>query len=87
MNPIKLPANASRLWELTQVKMFVKQVKDRVGGEMGWEFLSYQMREALIAQKALHIVAGLERGDIPCASVGCLNRDMMLVAGLLHASA
>lgn len=79
---IKLPANDNRLWQLAQVREFVKQVKERVGGEMGFSFLSRQMQEALIAEKALYIVTGLERGDIPCAAIGCLNRDMRLVAGL-----
>lgn len=78
----KLPPNDARLWQYAQVKDFVRQVKDRVGGEMGWSYLSRQMQEALIAEKALHIVTGLERGDIPCAAIGCLRRDMIAVAGL-----
>ena len=40
------------------------------------------MQEALIAEKALYIVAGLERGDVPCAAIGQLNRDMRLLVGL-----
>lgn len=79
---IKLPANDNRLWNIEQVREFVKQVKQRVGGDLGWEYLSRQMREAMIAEKALYIVMGLERGDIPCAAIGCLSRDMRLVAGL-----
>ncbi len=82
MAAIKLTPNPARIWEIAQVREFVKQVKQRVG-EQGWDFLSRQMREALIAEKALYIVTGLERGDIPCAAIGCLRRDMAQVAGLL----
>lgn len=78
----KLPENANRLWGIEQVREFVKQVKQRVGGDMGFSYLSRQMQEALIAEKALMIVTGLERGDIPCAAIGCLRRDMVLVAGI-----
>ena len=78
----KLPKNDARLWELAQIRDFVKQVKQRVGGEMGWEYLSRQMQEALIAEKALTIAVGLERGEIPCAAIACLRRDMAQVAGL-----
>lgn len=80
----KLPTNPARLWQLAQVREFVKDVKSRIGGELGWNFLSVPIREALIAEKALCIVTGLERGDIPCAAIGCLRRDMLLVAGLLE---
>lgn len=85
MSKIKLPENPARLWGLPQVREFVKQVKQRVGGEMGWDFLSRQIQEALIAEKALYIVAGLERGEVPCAAIGCLRRDMAIVAGLMDA--
>lgn len=78
----KLPENQARLWEITQVREFVRQVKQRVGGDMGWDYLSRQMQEALIAEKALYVVTGLERGEIPCAAIGCLRRDMALVAGI-----
>ena len=81
---MKLPASDARLWELSQVKDFVKQVKQRVGGDMGWQYLSPQMQEALIAEKALVIVIGLERGEIPCAAIACLRRDMARVAGLIN---
>jgi hypothetical protein len=79
----KLPMHPSRLWQLAQVKEFVKETKSRVG--QGWDYLSDPMREALIAEKTLFVVTGLERGDIPCASIGCLRRDMLIVAGLLRA--
>lgn len=78
----KLPKNEARIWPLAIVKDFVNQVKGRVGGEMGWSYLSEQMQDALIAEKALNVVVGLERGDIPCASIACLRRDMRTVAGL-----
>lgn len=78
----KLPPSDTRLWGIDQVREFVKQTKQRVGGDMGWEYLSRQMQEALIAEKALSIVTGLERGEIPCAAIGCLRRDMILVAGI-----
>ena len=79
----KLPKNDARLWDLAIVREFVKQVKQRVGGEMGWEYLSRQMREAVIAEKVVTVVVGLERGDIPCAAIACLRRDMLQVAGLM----
>lgn len=79
----KLPKNDARLWERPMVKEFVRQAKERVGGEMGWAYLSRQMQEALIAEKALHVVTGIERGEIPCAAIGCLRRDMLIVAGLI----
>jgi hypothetical protein len=82
MARLVLPKNDARLWDLPIIKDFVKQVKDRCGGEMGWSYLSRQMQEALIAEKALIIVTGLERGEVPCAAIGCLRRDMILVAGL-----
>lgn len=79
---MKLQPNPARLWQLPQVRDFVKQAKDRVG--YGWEYLSVPMREAIIAEKCLLVVTGLERGDIPCAAIGCLRRDMLIVAGLLE---
>jgi hypothetical protein len=39
----KLQPNPSRLWDLVQVRMFVKQARDRVG-EAGWGFISKEMR-------------------------------------------
>lgn len=78
----KLAKNESRLWDLPIVKDFVKQVKSRVGGEIGWSYISRQMQEALIAEKALIVAVGLERGDIPCAAIACLRRDMIAIAGL-----
>lgn len=78
----KLAKNDARLWDLVIVKDLVKQVKQRVGGEMGWSYLSRQMQEGLIAEKVLHVVVGLERGEIPCAAIACLRRDMVEVAGL-----
>lgn len=80
---MKLPANPARIWQMPQIKEFVKQVKDRAG--MGWSLLSAPVQEALLAEKALLIATGLERGDIPCAAIGCLRRDMMIVAGLWDA--
>ena len=78
----QLTPNPARLWDLPQVRDFVKQTQQRVGGALGWQYLSLQMREALIAEKALQVVAGLERGEVPCAAIGCLHRDMALLAGL-----
>lgn len=80
----KLIPNPARLWQAPQVRMCVKDVIDRVG-ERGWRFLSADMRDAMIAKKALTVTMGLERGEVPCAAVGCLYRDMLLVAGLLDA--
>lgn len=80
---IRLPPNPARIWEAEQVKEFVRQVKARLG-ESGWDYLSAPMREALIAEKALFVVTGVERGDIPCAAIGCLRRDMLQIAGLMN---
>ena len=82
---MKLPANPARLWEPSQVRDFVRQAKSRVG-ESGWHFLSLQMQEAVLAEKCLSVVIGTERGEIPCAAIGCLRRDMLIVAGLLDAA-
>jgi hypothetical protein len=84
MSKIKLPSNQYRVWQIEQVNEFVKETKARVG--YGWDYLSDQMREALIAEKVLFIVTGLERDTIHCASIGCLRRDMLIVAGLLPVS-
>lgn len=81
----KLQPNPARLWQIEQIRMFVRHAQDRVG--KGWDYLSVDMREALIAQHALRVVQGLERGEIPCAAIGCLHRDMLQVAGLLDAEA
>ena len=78
----KLLPNPARLWQAPQVRTFVKEVIDCVG-ERGWNYLSTDMREAMIGKKALTVTMGLERGEVPCAAVGCLYRDMLLVAGLL----
>lgn len=79
----KLPKNEARIWPQAIVKDFVNQVKGRVGGEMGWSYLSRQMQEALLSEKALNVVTGLERGEISCAAIGCLRRDMAQLAGLI----
>ena len=80
---IRLVDNENRLWNIQQVRMFVEQLKARVG-EAGWQYLSHEMRDALVSQHALRVVMGLERGEVPCASIGCLYRDMLLVAGLIE---
>lgn len=79
---MRLPPNPERLWSTPAVRSFVQQAKDSVG-ESGWRYLSVEMREALIAKKALSVAMGLERGEVPCAGIGCLYRDMLRVAGLL----
>lgn len=80
---MRLKPNPARLWSAPVVRGFVKQAKDAVG-EQGWRYLSHDMREALIAKKALSVSMGLERGDVPCAGIGCLYRDMLTLAGLLE---
>jgi len=80
----KLQPNPSRLWDLAQVRMFVKQARDRVG-EAGWGFISNEMREALIDSACLSVVAGSARGEVPCAAIHCLRFDMRTVAGLVDA--
>ena len=79
---IKLTKDPNRLWEIAQVRDFVKQVKSRIGGDLAWGYLSRQMREALIAEKALFVAIGLERGEVSCAAIAVLRRDMAEVAGL-----
>lgn len=78
-----LPKNPARLWGTPQVRDFIKQAKQRVGGDLGWGYLSTQMQEALLDQQTLRIVTGLARGEIPCAAIACLRSDMLLVAGLV----
>lgn len=80
---MRLPPNPDRLWPAPVVRDFVKQAKDAVG-EQGWRYLSVEMREALIAKKALSVAMGLERGEVPCSGIGCLYRDMLTLAGLME---
>lgn len=80
-----LPPNAHRLWSRKQVRDFVRQAKDRVG-ELGWAYLSPEMRQTLIDQKALQVVLENFREEgVPLASIQCLVDDMKLVAGLTNA--
>lgn len=81
---MKLAPNPERLWSAPAIRSFVSQARDAVG-DRGWDYLSTNMREALIARKALTVAMGLERGDVPCAAIGCLYRDMLLIAGLMEA--
>lgn len=70
-----------RLWDLTLVKQFVKRAKDRVGVQ-GWQYLSIDMREGLIAREFAMIVTGLDRHEVPSAAMQILYRDMCNIAGL-----
>ena len=79
---MKLKPNPDRIYAPDQVKDFVKRTIDRVG-QLGWSYLSREMREALIAQQALRVIAGNGRDLIPCAAIHCLHLDMMTMAGLI----
>ncbi len=79
---MKLKQNPNRIYAPDQVRDFVKGAIDRVG-QLGWGYLSREMREALIAQQALRVIAGNGRDSIPCAAIHCLHLDMMITAGLI----
>ena len=78
---MKLTANPDRLYRPEMVRDFVKRAIDRVGSR-GWDYLSRDMREALLAREALTVLASNGRDSIPCAAIHCLRMDMMIVAGL-----
>lgn len=70
-----------RLWGLPQVRDFVKDAKGSLGAS-GWEFISPQMREGVIARKFAHVLIGNARHDIPGAAIHRLYADMLQAAGL-----
>lgn len=78
---MKLPPDPNRLYRPEMVRDFVKRAIDRVGSR-GWDYLSRDMREALLAREALSVLAGNGRDAIPCAAIHCLRMDMMTIAGL-----
>ena len=78
---MKLQPNPDRLYRPEMVRDFVKRAIDRVGPR-GWDYLSREMREALLASEALSVLAGNGRDSIPCAAIHALRMDMMTIAGL-----
>lgn len=71
----------ARLWDSLHVKAFVKQAKSRVGAA-GWQYLSPEMREGLIAREFAMVLIGNARHDIPGAAIQALYADMLREAGL-----
>lgn len=74
-----LEKNEKRLWDEAIVKEFVKRAKNRVG-DKGWDFLSNDMREGLIAVEFARVVLSNAREELE--SVGILYRDMLKVAAI-----
>lgn len=81
MKPTTLEPNEHRLYSASMVCDFIDDAIDRVG-RRGWDYLSRDMKEALLCQEALTVAIGNGRGDISCAAIQCLRMDMMVMAGL-----
>lgn len=79
----KLTPNPARLWQQPIVRDLLKQTKARVGGDMGWNYLSPAMQEALIAQTVLNVAIGSARGEVPCEALHILRMDLSREAGLI----
>lgn len=82
MNKPAKPKADARLWDKKIVKSFVKRAIDRVG-VLGWDYLSPEMREGLIAKEFASILLANARHEIPGAAIQTLYRDMLDAAGLL----
>jgi len=67
-------------WSDGQVRLFVKDVRKRVGD--GWNWLVPDIRRALIAEKALSILCGQDRACIPTDALTELLTRMLAEAGL-----
>jgi hypothetical protein len=80
---MKLAPCEDRIYSQDLVKVFVKRAIDKVG-QLGWEYLSHDMKSALIAQQALSVVIGNARNEIPCSAIHRLHVDMLTIAGLLQ---
>ena len=79
---MKLKSNPHRVWQLFQIRSFVNNAKDSVGGVIGWNYLSYSMQDALISTEVLRIVLANDHDSLPIQSIRCLYQDMREVAGL-----
>jgi hypothetical protein len=67
-------------WDKAQVKMFVKAVRAEVGDF--WKFVTPEIREALIAKRAMLIVIGQNGETQRTEDIEKLFRDMLEEAGL-----
>ena len=80
---MKLTPCEDRIYGIDLVKTYVKRTINKVG-QLGWEYLSHDMKSALIAQQALSVVVGNARDQIPCSAIHRLHVDMLTIAGLLQ---
>lgn len=67
-----------------QIKHFVRDVKKEFGGT-GWALLVDRLREAVIAEYALFILAGQHADTIPTKALTDLRYAMLVEAGLREA--
>lgn len=79
---MKLKPNPHRIWNLSQVRNFVKSAQESVGGVLGWHYLSDRMQSAVIANEVISIVFVNDHQSLPVESIRCLFDDMREVAGL-----
>ena len=79
---MKLKPNQHRIWNLQQIRNFVKSAQESVGGVLGWHYLSDQMQSAVIANAVVSIVLVNHHDSLPVESIRCLFDDMREVAGL-----
>lgn len=63
-----------------QVKQFVKNLRRGVGD--GWNWMTPRVREALVAEAALGVIAGQASETVPVDAVAALWFDMLVEAGL-----
>ena len=70
-----------RGWNLSQVHLFVSDVKGRIG-LVGWGILGLPLRRALLAERALQVVTGQHAETVNREAVEALIEDMEHMAGL-----
>lgn len=66
-----------------QVRLFVKRVKDEAS--CGWSMLGERIQTALIAERALLVLAGQVSATVPTDELLALRNAMLVEAGLLEA--
>jgi hypothetical protein len=69
------------LWDASQIKLFVEDAIEDIGGDGAWNILSTPLRQAVLAQKAVKVVSGC-LGEMTGRDVGMLLGDMERLAGL-----
>ena len=67
-------------WSKAQAREFAKRAMKRAGD--GWMLLGPELREALVCQEVLLVVAGQHMETVRVADVETLLQDAMSAAGL-----